>query len=137
MAFTLAWSPELATGDPLIDTQHQQLFAAANALYDAHRSGKGRKEVEQTMVFLVDYTINHFVEEEMFMQTHDYPEYLAHKELHEAFKDVAQALMQKLFQDGPSDAFINEVYVAVGEWLLNHVRGEDLRIAAYIKAQTV
>jgi len=128
------WSADLETGHAAIDNQHRQLIGAANALSDAHRNGKGLQEVERTMEFLVTYTVKHFVDEEKLQQTYNYPEYPAHKRLHDAFQSEIQELAEKLFQDGPTDEFIAKVYVTVGEWLFSHIKGEDFKMIAYIQA---
>ena len=133
---SFAWSPELATGNTAIDNQHKELFAAASALFSACQIGKERQEVERTMEFLVKYTLKHFAEEEALQQEHDYPHCLAHKQLHDEFKRTVQALALKMFQETLTDDFISEVYITIGEWLLNHIRGEDFRMVEYIQSKT-
>ena len=130
---TFAWSQELETGNVTIDNQHKQLIDALNALFYACRSGKGHEEVERTMDFLLGYTIKHFADEEELQLRHDYPEYLVHRQFHIGFKDVAQKLRQELLRDGPTDALVKKAYVALGDWLVNHIKGEDFKMAAYVQ----
>ena len=136
---SFAWSQELATGNTIIDDQHKQLFVAASDLFTACQIGKERQEVERTMEFLLQYTIKHFADEEALQKKYDYPEYPAHKQSHIYFTGLVQDMFARLPQDGLSDDFISEVYISVGEWLLSHVRGEDVRMAEYIqdKAQSM
>jgi len=129
------WNPDLATGDPAIDRQHKELFKIANALVTAYKGGKGHQEVQKTMEFLAAYAIKHFADEEELQRTYDYPDYLRHKGLHTEFKSAVEKLIEALLRDGPTDAFIREVYVTVGEWLLNHIRGEDFKMAAYVQSK--
>ena len=133
MAFV--WSPDLETGNAVIDNQHKQLIAALNALYDAYLNGKEHQEVARTMDFLVGYTIKHFADEEALQAKHKYPDYFAHKQAHGHFRDVAQELAKQLAQDGPTDEFINQVYATVGEWLLRHIRAEDFKMATYVQGK--
>jgi hemerythrin len=128
-----AWSEDLETGSPTIDEQHKQLMAALNELYDAHRHDKGREEVERTMSFLVEYTVKHFNYEEYLQNKHQYPEFEAHKQLHTEFKEVALALAGELRTEGPSDAMIKRVCLVVGNWVLNHIKGEDFKMAAHLR----
>jgi hemerythrin len=130
---SFAWSPELATGYTLIDAQHKQLFAAADALFNACQIGKERQEVEKTMKFLLEYTIKHFTDEEALQKKYDYPDYPAHKQTHVRFAEQVRGLAAKFPREGPIDGFISEVYITVGEWLLSHLRDEDFRMAAYIQ----
>jgi hemerythrin len=134
MAFV--WRPELATGNAVIDNQHQQLFAAADALFNACQIDRERQEVEKTLAFLADYTSQHFADEEALQATYNYPGYPAHKQAHVAFTERVQGLAAKLSQDGPTDDFISEVYIAIGEWLLSHIRDDDLKMAVYIQGKT-
>jgi hemerythrin len=129
------WDPDLATGHNIIDTQHQQLIAAVNALFDAHREGKGPKAVEQTMDFLVAYTIKHFGDEEKIQEKAEYPHYRAHKLLHDGFKGEAQDLAAALRRDGPTDEFISHVCVTIGRWVINHIKSEDFKMAAHVKSR--
>ena len=136
MAYRYAtWTPDLETGNAAIDSQHKQLILSANALVDAYLSGKGRQEVGTTLHFLVGYTIQHFADEEELQKKHDYPEYQTHKQAHIDFTDVVHDLTKRFSHEGFSDEFINEVYVTTTEWLFDHIRGEDLKMAAYIKSK--
>jgi hemerythrin len=130
-----AWSPDLETGNTAIDNQHKQLIAAVNDLFDAHQHGKGRQEVERTMEFLVGYTIKHFADEGKLQEKYDYPDYLIHKQAHTNFKAVAQELTKKLSKEGPTDELIRNVYVTVGEWLVNHIKGDDFKMATYVRSK--
>jgi hemerythrin len=56
--------------------------------------------------------------------------------LHDQFKVVASELAERLVQEGPSIALIAEVRSAAGDWLVNHIKGEDLKIAAHARQGT-
>ena len=131
------WTPDLATGDAHIDDQHKQLIDYLNQLFDAHKSDKGSKEVKRTMVFLVDYTVKHFGDEQAFLAKHNYPDLPRHKQIHADFTATAKKLLEDLAQDisdgGPSDEFITNVYGIVGKWVINHIKGEDLKWAEYLR----
>ena len=134
MDFALGQNVE--TGNAAIDTQHKQLIAMLNALHGAYQSGKGRQEVERTMEFLVAYTIKHFADEEKLQEKYDYPEYFAHKHLHTEFRELVQELAAKMSRDGPTDDFIREIYITISEWLFNHIKNEDFKMAEYIQSKT-
>ena len=48
---SFAWSPELATGNTVIDNQHKELFAAADALFSACQIGRERQESEWPSIY--------------------------------------------------------------------------------------
>jgi hemerythrin len=130
------WDSSLETGYQAVDNQHKQLVAAVNSLIDACRSGKGTAEVSRTMDFLTGYTIKHFADEEKLQQRFEYPDYLVHKRYHDEFKLVVGDLTNRLIKEGPSEALITEVNVKIGDWLVNHIKGDDFRMAAYVKSKS-
>ena len=129
------WNEDLATGNALIDKQHKQLIQSLNDLLQASRTGKGCLEVQNTLEFLLAYTIKHFADEEKLQQESDYPDYLTHREYHNEFKGVARSLADKMNQNGASEELVAMVYESVGEWLVNHIKGDDFRLAAHLRQQ--
>jgi len=127
------WAKSLETGNTVIDSQHKQLFTELTNLFDAYRSGKEQQGIEKTLEFMKTYVLKHFADEEKLQEEHNYPEYIAHKKLHDEFKDVVQTFVAKLSQSGPTDDFFLEVYTVFHEWLVNHIKIEDLKIARYIQ----
>jgi len=128
------WDSSLESGYEKVDNQHRQLVAALNNLMEASSSGKGDQAVMDTLDFLTGYTIKHFMDEEKLQVQFNYPDYLNHKRLHEEFKAYVGQLVGKVKAEGPTEKVINEVSAAVGAWLLNHIKGDDFRMAAFVKA---
>ena len=48
-------------------------MVAYNNLHGAMKQGRGKDELGTTLVFLKDYTVQHFQMEEEFVKTHAYP----------------------------------------------------------------
>ncbi|MDR3161580.1 MAG: hemerythrin family protein [Spirochaetaceae bacterium] len=131
-----SWDKSLETGNEMIDSQHKQLIAALNSLLEVCRAGKGKEELAKSLDFLNEYTIKHFFEEEQLQQKYEYPDYPNHKKLHDNFKAVVRDLRVKLIMKGVSDELIAEVKASVGDWLVTHIKGQDVKIAAHIRAKT-
>ena len=131
MAYT--WDSSLETGYVKVDNQHKQLVSAVNNLMEASKSGKGDSAVLQTLDFLTGYAIKHFADEEQLQIDYKYPDYLAHKRLHDEFKGVVDGFVQRVAKEGPTPELIGVVTSAVGSWLLNHIKGDDFRMAAFVK----
>jgi hemerythrin len=129
------WDSSLETGHEKIDNQHKQLVAALNDIIDASRQGKGREEIFKTLDFLTGYTIMHFSTEEKLQVQYDYPDYLIHKRYHDEFKVVVDGLIRRVIEEGPTEEIIAAVTTTIGDWLLNHIKGDDFRLAAYIKSR--
>ena len=130
------WDSSLETGHEKIDNQHKQLVAALNAIIDASAQGKGKDEILKTLDFLTGYTIMHFSTEEKFQVQYKYPDYLAHKRYHDEFKVTVAQLTERLVKEGPTEEMIRIVTTTIGDWLLNHIKGDDFRMATYVKSKS-
>ena len=133
-ANAIVWESTLETGYEKIDNQHRQLFAAVNNLIEASASGKGDRVVMDVLEFLTSYVIKHFSDEEQLQIDYDYPDYLNHKRIHDDFKATSGELIQQVSLEGPSEELIEKAVSMIGAWLLNHIRGDDFRMAAFVKA---
>jgi hemerythrin len=129
------WGESLETGHAKIDNQHKQLISALNDIIEASQQGKGSDEIFKTLDFLTGYTVMHFATEEKLQQQYDYPDYLIHKSYHDAFKVTVGELTKRLVDEGPSEELIGTVTKTIGEWLLNHIKGDDFRMAAFVKTR--
>jgi hemerythrin len=129
------WDDSVKTGHEYIDEQHKQLFAAINGLMKACEENRGKEELTKSLNFLNDYTIKHFFDEEQIQQKCNYPDYNNHKTLHEAFKATVRDMKVRLIMKGATTELINEVRSKIGDWLITHIKGNDIRLAAYIKQQ--
>ena len=129
------WDSSLETGYEKVDNQHKQLIETLNSIIAASREGKGKDEIFKTLDFLTGYTIMHFFDEEKLMTKYDYPDFLVHKRYHDEFKGTVTSLTQRLIDEGPSEEMVQIVTTAIGEWLLNHIKGDDFRMAAFVKVK--
>ena len=128
------WDSSLETGYEKVDNQHKQLVAAVNSLMEASAEGKGDEAVMKTLDFLTGYAVKHFADEEQLQVNYEYPDYLNHKRIHDDFKGTVAELVKRVRNEGPTESIIGEVSGIIGAWLLNHIKGDDFRMAAYVKA---
>ena len=129
------WDSSLETGHEKIDNQHRQLVAALNSIIEASQQGKGNDEIFKTLDFLTGYTIMHFATEEKLQVQFDYPDYLIHKRYHDEFKITVGDLAKRLVDEGPTEEMVGLVTTTIGNWLLNHIKGDDFRMAAFVKSK--
>jgi hemerythrin len=131
-----SWDNSLETQNALIDEQHKKLFDALNAFLRTSSEKKSREEVKKSLDFLNDYTIKHFFDEEQLQKQYEYPDYPNHHELHEGLKKTVRELQHDFIMNGPSAKLISEVEKKVGDWLVAHIKTQDVKIGAYIKSKT-
>lgn len=129
------WTADLETGNITIDEQHKQLIGAINNLLNSCSQGKGRDALKETTTFLYNYTSKHFADEEKLQLASKYPDYVNHKRYHEEFKKVVHDLMSQLEKDGPTVVLVGKVNSSIAGWLLNHIKKEDVKVAAHIRSK--
>ena len=128
-------TPDLETGNDLIDSEHRMLFDAINDLMDACSSGQGRNKIGETAEFLADYVDKHFSDEEDLQRKNRYPHYQAHHDFHVNYKHKIRELAKSIRADGPSVKNLGEINTQASV-LINHIRHEDKRLAAFLKNGT-
>jgi len=131
---TYTWVKDLETGNEKIDAQHKRLVSALNDLLAACSSGQGRAKLDSTLDFMIDYVIQHFADEEKLQQQYNYPGYANHRNLHEAFKINVAELARKLKTDGATVVLVGKVNSFLGDWLVKHIKQEDMKVAAHIRS---
>jgi hemerythrin-like metal-binding protein len=129
------WKAALEVGHPKIDEQHKSLVEALNSLHAAMKQGKGKDEVQRILVFLRDYTVDHFKMEEGLMDAHRYPSAAAHKAIHvDLVKQVAAVVADH--QSG-KPVMTSAVLDFLEDWLTKHIMTEDMALGAFLKSKGV
>jgi hemerythrin len=131
----LEWSQDLETGNEAVDAQHKMLFSYVNDVIGVCEGGDEADKIQETLAFLIHYTVQHFQDEEALQLECGYPGYGWHKGLHEAFKQTAAELAQRFTESGSSADLCKDVKEIVASWLITHIQGEDKRIGEHIRRQ--
>ena len=130
------WDTSFETGVGPIDEQHKELFAAVNNLMTTCAQGNGKEELKKSLDFLGNYTIKHFYDEEQVLKKYQYPDYEAHRKIHEEFKKEVRDMSVQWIMKGASEELIKEVEEKIGNWLVVHIKGQDLKWGAFLKGKT-
>ena len=125
-------TPDLTTGNQLIDSQHRQLFEAVNKLMDACSTGKGRTQIQETVTFLSNYVVKHFKDEERLQTQSNYPGYAGHKQFHDGYRRQLADTAAELLREGPTVKALGDLNRAVAT-LVTHIRTEDRRMARHVQ----
>ena len=131
MAFK--WTDDLATGNAIIDGEHQKLIKAADDLVEACSQGKGRQVINDAVEFLANYTKTHFAHEEDLQQKYKFPAYQAHRTWHQAYIKKIEEVAARLKAEGPTIAIVAEVNARISE-LITHIKTMDLKLAQFIQS---
>ena len=126
----IAWQDHYKIGVAAIDQDHEQLIRIYNEIVLNAQRPSGGKLNQVTLNMLAEYAINHFRVEEEMMLSMNYPGYLDHKSAHQLFYDYIEDLGIALSNgDDENSDFIE----FLGDWILSHVLGMDLRISDYLR----
>lgn len=130
----IAWSDALSVGVPAIDAQHRELVGRVGRVSAA--IDRAPAEVAGLLDFLGEYALSHFAAEERLMVLHGYPEpaQAAHRQVHEAFVRAFSGLRYDLDEQGVTPAMVARIRTWLAGWLLEHIRGMDHALGAWIRS---
>lgn len=129
----LLWTKNLEVGVDLIDQQHKKWFEKADQLFEAGKSGKSKEYIVKMFDFLDEYTRTHFKDEERYMQSINYPELSAQKQMHEGFIKKLKELRSEYEKDGVNLTVILNSNQFILDWLTKHISQADKKIGEFAK----
>jgi hemerythrin-like metal-binding protein len=132
-AVVIEWSDSLRVGYEPIDDEHKTLTDLIGELYRRLIAGGGRAAVEDSLFDLADHVAAHFNHENNLMLGSGYPDRADHLLEHRMLIDQLDTVLDgiDLIDD---DALIGAL-AFVERWFLDHVRGADARLGAFLGNQ--
>ena len=128
------WDDSYVLGNEKVDAQHHQLFDLVNSLVYFCEDGTDREKIKDSLDFLVNYTVQHFNDEEALQNECKFPGYKEHKNMHEDFKVTVGELVQRYNESGSLTKLGNDIKTIVVKWLVDHILTEDKKIGVHLKA---
>jgi hemerythrin len=128
----LNWSTEYSVEVPTFDRQHKKLFDMLNELHDAMKAGKGSQVAPAILKRLVEYTREHFSEEESAMSRTRYPDFVNHKAEH----DKLTAEVVKMVDDFDQGKIVLSMSLLdfLRDWLKTHILASDTKYSRHMKS---
>ncbi len=124
------WKNDYNIGIEEIDKQHQKIFDIGNQISKLVFSDVNPlpyKEIQQILVELKNYTVEHFATEEEFMKLHSYVNYQSHKTMHTNFTESILNFEHKDIELTDRYKLI-ELLDAVFVWITNHILKVDSQL---------
>ena len=109
------------TGIPIIDQQHRGMISVINSLYFFMRHKQGQEVPDPIITMIEQYTRIHFATEEKLLKAAEYPDFDAHKKLHDS-------LIRRLILAGNKCRHNNDVYnylIFLKDWWTDHINRHD------------
>lgn len=131
----IEWNDKYSVGVRELDSQHKQLVAILNELYEAMQSGKANDLIGQIINKLVNYTKTHFTTEEKYMSQYGYPDLASQQREHATFTDKVLKFKED-FDSGRTSMSVS-VTSFVKDWLLSHISGSDQKYGPFLNSKGV
>jgi hemerythrin len=129
------WKEEFSVGVREFDNQHKKLVDIANKLHDAMRIGQSRNVMDDIFKELVEYTKEHFKNEEIYFDKYAYPDGEKHKIEHTSLVDKVSEYYN---QHVSGNRFLSvEVMDFLKDWLLKHIAGSDKTYGKFFNSKGV
>ena len=133
------WHDSLKIGVEKIDEQHKMLFSKVEQLIDELvDTGEYHKDnVTSIILFLKDYAVTHFADEEAYQLSINEVNYLQHKMLHENFVETVLEHEKRLIASDFAQSDVSKFTGTLLAWLAYHVSEVDQKIgkAAEVTAE--
>jgi hemerythrin len=123
--------PEYYVGMEMIDTEHTQLFAYAEEMYQLlHREFMPDKydNIAAVLEKLKDYTKYHFADEEAYMESIHYKRLFTQKTQHHYFVQKLEEIDLASIDPENQDEIIADLLDFLTKWLVNHILEVDMLI---------
>lgn len=129
----IEWRDSLSIGVTEIDEQHKELLQRFNRLLGACEQGKGMSELKGLMLFLDEYVVKHFSDEEAIQRQHRYPGYGEHKKEHDGFVARLKQLKKEVESEGVAVHHVMETNNLLLKWLINHISRVDTELGKFLR----
>ncbi len=130
----IEWSDIFSLGVQSLDDQHKRFIELGNTILLAVRAGETPRQIATHFSKLREYTVYHFLDEEAFMRSVEYPELKAHALEHEELKKQVRYHQEKLFRE----KLVREkdVLEFLKRLLVDHVIYTDLKVKRFLNGQS-
>jgi len=128
------WNDRMSINVKQFDDQHKQLVAMIQKLNEAMKNGEGNKVISDILNGLVAYAESHLTQEERFLQQQNYPEYAAHKQIHD---DLRKKLGELIHEYEQGRAVPAAIMSFLSDWLVTHIMKVDKKYGEFCQKKGV
>ncbi len=120
------------TGLSWMDKQHAQLVDMTLELMNAIEEKRFDRSINGMLEFLDRYVVKHFLIEDDYMKSSDFPEIDSHLAEHNDFISTLDDIKKEFKSNGASSYLSGNVKRYLLDWLVNHIGGSDRGLAAFL-----
>lgn len=135
MAF-FEWDQALDVGVEAMNQQHRTLIKLMDTVYRKNHESVGKAELLKSIYAMMDYTRQHFQDEEQYMHSLGFTGLDAHKRLHlNLLADLVRFIED--FEHSHNEQISDDFTIFLKFWLSTHIRGIDARYGQFAEQQLV
>ncbi len=124
------WNAKYKLGVDEMDGEHKILIAKMNRTYELITAKAPLAQCLEALDDFMNYTAEHFRDEEKYMGAMSYPQLSMHRSLHQALV----ASLQGFRRDMAGGQLAGEkLFDFLARWLTGHILGVDMRYAKYVQ----
>jgi hemerythrin len=116
------------------DDQHKKLVEMIQRLNGAMKTGEGQKVISDILNDLVTYAETHLSQEEKFLQQNNYPDFAAHKQIHD---DLRKKLGETIVEFEQGRAVPAAIMNFLSDWLLGHIMKVDKKYGEFMNKKGI
>ncbi|OEF98395.1 bacteriohemerythrin [Desulfuribacillus alkaliarsenatis] len=118
------WNKSLETGIGIIDDQHKKLIERIDAFVQAVNNDD-IEVIEDTVDYLIGYTIQHFGAEELIMIRNGYAGFKEHRDKHSSFINMVYEAKKSLLNKELTKEQIHHMRDELLSWTVEHIMTYD------------
>ena len=127
----LEWNSSYSVGNALMDAHHR-VFIEMLKEFQKFKGKNDRVAIQQRINFLVEYVAMHFAAEERLMLKANFPDFKAHKAIHEEFAHKALSIKES-YEKSPTSVSEDEVLKIMQDWVASHIMDSDKQYLPYVQ----
>lgn len=129
------WRDVFRNNIELLDLQHKELFQILEDLYKKIKQNVGFSELAASLDYLINFTANHFKDEEDLMLLHGYPGYELHRKKHEELKREVDEYQEQFIAN---KNLLNAHFISfLKRWVIDHILTEDRKYGPFLNDKGV
>jgi len=127
----IKWRDSYSVGVDKFDQEHMLLVELINEMFTIVRDKGDVTTLTDAVEKLVDYTRDHFSDEEEALEKVNYPKLEEHKEIHANLLEQVVEFQKQIAAEGKD--LRTDLYKFLRDWLINHILDEDMQYSEYFK----
>lgn len=131
----LTWSHTCAVGVQAMDDQHAILMDTMNELYAALSRGCSRKQLDDHLGRLVEFSRLHFLCEEQLLERHGFPGMAEHREAHQHLMRQIQETVDRVEHTDSVEA--HSLLNFLRTWYSDHIQGLDQQYGSWLNERGI